>query len=276
MLTSLLIAAFQASTPLPPVSELLDCAREADITLVAAHRAGGFAPGIPENSLAGFREAARLGAAFVEVDLMETSDGEIILMHDRTLDRTTTGEGEVADHTLAELRTLHLLDSAGRRTHERIPTLEDTFAAARELGIYIELDLKGIAPERAAWLVAEAGMETQTIIIVYDVADADPIQAISTDIGISLPFIDRNEVLNSDLDFDPLISWVGYGVPDARTEYFLSGQNIETAMHDFPGEREGTIDYAFIDERHIELLASDDPEAALAVFGRWDLYCPLN
>ncbi|WP_394693274.1 glycerophosphodiester phosphodiesterase family protein [Hyphobacterium sp.] len=276
-LTSALLAfSLQAGPPLPPVSDLLDCAREADATLVAVHRAGGFAPGIPENSLAGLRRSAELGAAFAEIDLRETADGHIVLMHDSTLDRTTTGSGEVSAMTLAELSEIRLLDAQGRRTRERIPTLEDAFTTAREAGIYLELDLKGIDPARAAQLAVDAGMAQQSLIIVYDVALADPVQAVSTEIGISLPFTDHYTVLNSELDIDPLISWVGRGVPDARTEAFLTGQTIETAMHDFPGEAEGTIDYAFIDQMHVELLASDSPEAAVEAFGRWTLYCGID
>jgi len=119
----LLFLALQPSPGLMPVSTLLDCAREAEATLVAVHRAGGFEPGIAENSLSGLRRAAELGAAFAEVDLRETADGEIILMHDATLDRTTTGAGNVRDHTLAELQDLFLVDAAGHRTADHIPTL---------------------------------------------------------------------------------------------------------------------------------------------------------
>lgn len=268
------LAGLGAGPDLPPVSALLDCARETDITLVAAHRAGGFASGVPENSLAGIRAAAELGAAFAEVDLRETADGEIVLMHDVTLDRTTTGTGAVSDYTLDQLRQFFVVDLNGTETGEPIPTLEDAFATAREAGIYLELDLKGISPERAAQIVRDANMSAHSIIIVYDADDAAPIQAVSREIGISLPFADRERVLNSELDFSPLVSWMGRGIPDARTEAFLTGQGIETAMHDFPGERDGTIDYAFIDAMHIELLASDDPAAAVEVLGSWRGVCP--
>lgn len=272
----LFVLALQSTPGLMPVSALLDCAREADVTLVAVHRGGGFEPGIAENSLSGLRRAAELGAAFAEIDLRETADGEIVLMHDTTLDRTTTGEGPVGDHTLENLRGFNLVDGEGHRTADRIPTLDEAFAVAREAGLYLELDLKGLSPARAAGLALEAGMASQSLIIVYDVEDAGSVQAVSTDIGISLPFTDRDVVLNSELQFSSLLAWAGHGLPDARTEAFLTGQGIETAIHDFPAEADGTIDYAFIDRMHIELLASDDPEAAIRVFGRWEAYCRVN
>jgi len=273
---SAIILGLQAGPVLMPVADLLDCAREADATLVAVHRAGGFAPGIAENSISGIRRAAEMGAAFAEIDLRVTADGEIVLMHDATLERTTTGRGEVSDHTLAELRQYFLEDSGGRRTIDRIPTLSEAFAAAEAVGLYLELDLKGVAPENATQLAIEASMANRVLIIVHNVEDAAIIQSVSADIGISLPFTDRDVVLNSELDFGSLLAWAGYGIPDARTEAFLTGQQIETAMHDFPGEANGRIDYAFIDQMHVEVLASDNPEAAVAVFGPYRAYCRPN
>lgn len=273
-LTSVVLAfALQTGPAMLPVADLLDCAREADATLVAVHRAGGFAPGIPENSLAGIRRAAELGAAFAEIDIRQTADGECVLMHDATLERTTTGEGRLNALALTELRRLHLRDNAGRITVERIPTLMEALLLARESGIYLELDLKEIEPEQAARIVHEAGLAPYNLIIVYDVESAGPIQAISTEIGISLPFTDRDVVLNSELEFSSLLAWAGRGVPDARTEAFLTGQQIETAAHDFPAEADGTIDYAFIDQMHLELLASDNPSEAVEAFGHFALYC---
>lgn len=273
-LTSVILAfALQTGPAMLPVADLLDCAREADATLVAVHRSGGFEPGIPENSLAGIRRAAELGAAFAEIDIRQTADGEYVLMHDATLDRTTTGEGDLNALTLTELRSLYLRDNGGRITVERIPTLMEALTLARESGIYLELDLKEMDPEQAARIVQGAGLAPYNLIIVYDVENAGPIQAVSTEIGISLPFTDHYEVLNSELDFSGLISWVGRGVPNARTEAFLTGQTIETAMHDFPGEADGTIDYAFIDQMHVELLASDNPSEAVEAFGHYALYC---
>jgi glycerophosphoryl diester phosphodiesterase len=273
---SAIFLGLQSGPALMPVADLLDCAREADATLVAVHRAGGFAPGIAENSISGIQRAAEMGAAFAEIDLRLTADGELVLMHDATLERTTTGRGAVSDHTFAELRQYFLEDSGGRRTVDRIPTLSEAFAAAESTGLYLELDLKGVAPDYVARLLVEAGVADRVLIIVHNAEDAAAIQSVSTDIGISLPFTDRDVVLNSELDFGPLLAWAGYGIPDARTEAFLTGQQIETAMHDFPGEANGRIDYAFIDQMHVEVLASDNPEAAVAVFGPYWAYCRPN
>jgi glycerophosphoryl diester phosphodiesterase len=91
---------------------------------VGAHRGG--AAHRPENTLAAFREAVRLGAQMVELDLRRSGDGAIVVMHDATVDRTTDGCGAVSDLSLAELRRL----DAGRHfgpayRGERVPSLEE-------------------------------------------------------------------------------------------------------------------------------------------------------
>src|SRR3989304_8217888 len=88
-------------------------------TLLAAHRGG--AQLWPENSLFAFRNAIALGANFLEFDVHLSRDGQGVVIHDPTLERTTTGTGAVSDRTLAELRTLRLKDRGGKVTTEALP-----------------------------------------------------------------------------------------------------------------------------------------------------------
>lgn len=91
---------------------------------VAAHR--GFCAKFPENTMLAFREAVKLGVDQIETDVRITRDGELVLIHDATLERTTNGSGKVCDYTLAELK---LLD-AGRG--EQIPTLRELFELVKD------------------------------------------------------------------------------------------------------------------------------------------------
>jgi glycerophosphoryl diester phosphodiesterase len=74
---------------------------EARVPLISAHR-GGPRKGFPENCIATFENTLRHTHALLEVDPRYTKDGVIVLMHDATLERTTTGAGKVSDHTLAQ------------------------------------------------------------------------------------------------------------------------------------------------------------------------------
>jgi glycerophosphoryl diester phosphodiesterase len=108
-------------------------------TQIVCHRgANAFAP---ENTLAAARLSFDQGAHYVEIDVRPTADGEIVVLHDPTLDRTTNGTGEITSHTLATLETL----SAGSwfspfYSDQTIPTLAQAIALARSYGrkLYIE------------------------------------------------------------------------------------------------------------------------------------------
>ena len=91
--------------------------------LVVAHR--GDWRYAPENSLAAIAHSIEQGADVVELDVQKTKDGKLILMHDATLDRTTTGTGRVCDWTLDSIKTLFLRNGAALRTKHRVPTLEE-------------------------------------------------------------------------------------------------------------------------------------------------------
>ena len=91
--------------------------------LVVAHR--GDWRYAPENSLAAIAHSIEQGADVVELDVQKTKDGKLILMHDATLDRTTTGTGRVCDWILDSIKTLFLRNGAALRTKHRVPTLEE-------------------------------------------------------------------------------------------------------------------------------------------------------
>jgi len=108
----------------------------------AAHRGGALL--WPENSLLAFRNALAMGVDYLELDVHLSRDGEVVVIHDPTLDRTTTGTGPVRDRTLAELQALRLKDSAGAAIAEPVPTLDQVVALAvagkRQMLLEIKVD----------------------------------------------------------------------------------------------------------------------------------------
>jgi glycerophosphoryl diester phosphodiesterase len=108
---------------------------------ITGHRgAAGLAP---ENTLSAFRKAIELNLDGVEFDIQRASDGEIVVFHDETLDRTTTGTGELKDFTLDELRKL----DAGywfdpRFQGEPIPTLKEVFELLKPSDLILHIELK--------------------------------------------------------------------------------------------------------------------------------------
>ena len=106
---------------LPALAVVLAASAGAPATRVAAHRGG--AALWPENSLLAFRSALALGVDALELDLHLTADGEVVVLHDPTLERTSTGRGAVRDTMLADLASVRLKTPEGAATAERVPTL---------------------------------------------------------------------------------------------------------------------------------------------------------
>jgi len=112
---------------------------------VIAHR--GASGQAPENTLAAFQKAIELGANYVELDVHLSKDGEVIVIHDATLDRTTNGIGKVNEKSLAELQQLNASKLfAEKYPDERIPLLDEALKLTKSkaiLLIEIKADAEG-------------------------------------------------------------------------------------------------------------------------------------
>ena len=141
---------------------------------VAAHRGG--AQLWPENSLLAFRNALALGVDLVETDVHLTADGEVVVIHDPTLDRTTTGHGPVRDVKLADLLGVRLKAADGSVTGEHLPTLRELLDLLRPSSAHLLLEIKvgaGRQPypgieEKALGLVRDAGLLERVSIMAFE------------------------------------------------------------------------------------------------------------
>jgi glycerophosphoryl diester phosphodiesterase len=144
-------------------------------TLVAAHRGG--AALWPENSLLAFRESLALGVDALELDLHMTADGEIVVLHDPTLERTTTARGGVRDLKLVELAGVRLKARDGAVTDERIPTFAQVLDLAALASVELLPEIKVDAnrqrydgiEETVLALVRARGLQARTTIQAFQV-----------------------------------------------------------------------------------------------------------
>src|SRR5699024_836382 len=105
---------------------------------ISAHRGAHVVA--PENSSESIKQAGLLGYGFVEIDIQETKDEQYVLMHDSTIDRTTTGSGEVEDLTLEEIKKESLINENGKETNYEVPTLSEALNAAEEYNVGVNFD----------------------------------------------------------------------------------------------------------------------------------------
>ena len=138
--------------------------------LICAHR--GRSGVFPENTIAAFEAAIELGVDFLELDVRRTADGEIICLHDPTVDRTTDGSGELSSLTLAEVQALDAGAWKGaEHAGARIPLLREVVEViAPRLVVDIEIKQRGIA-EQVAQIVQETGALRRVTVVSFDFDD---------------------------------------------------------------------------------------------------------
>ena len=109
-------------------------------TKVWAHRgASGYAP---ENTLDAFRIAAEMGADGIELDVQMTKDGELVVIHDETIDRVSDGRGYVKDYTYAELKQFNFNKTHPEFEKEQLPTLEQVYLLIKPTNLIVNVEIK--------------------------------------------------------------------------------------------------------------------------------------
>src|SRR5712692_11797000 len=136
--------------------------------LAIAHR--GASSYAPENTIAAFDLALQIGVRHIELDVHETQDGHLVVIHDDTVDRTTNGTGPVAHHTLEALQALDVGAWFGSAfVGERMPTFA-TVLARYKRRLHIHTELKGCTAhlaQRTADLVRAYGMVEEVTITSF-------------------------------------------------------------------------------------------------------------
>lgn len=136
-------------------------------TLIVAHR-GGLDGGFPENTLPAFQHAQRSGVQFVELDLRATADAEVVVLHDRSVNRTTNGWGLIQEMSLADAQALDAGDN------NSIPTLQEVLTWAFPLDLSLLLDVKRglhLQHDKIVDAVIQAGLEHRVLFGVRSLTD---------------------------------------------------------------------------------------------------------
>lgn len=155
------------------------------VVWVAAHRANTGEGIYPENSLGAINACIEHGVDIIEIDVRESEDGEMVIIHDNTLDRTTNGKGKVSDFSYEALKKLNLMHQ-GQVTSYRIPTLEEVLALAKgKIRIDLDVKLTDITSyKRIADAVYKHGMADEVFLFLYDTNEISRVKALVGDIQI--------------------------------------------------------------------------------------------
>lgn len=150
----------------------------------------------PENTLPAFRLAHELGADGIELDVQLTSDGRVVVLHDETLDRTTSGWGPVVHRTLDEVHALDASYGMSGFADAHVPTLEEVLEVIGPTGMTINIELKNsVEPypglEQAVLaLVDAAGLAEQVVYSTFNHISATAIARSTQPSRVGLLFED--------------------------------------------------------------------------------------
>jgi glycerophosphoryl diester phosphodiesterase len=265
-------AAATFSSPTLSLPEYFDCLRENNGMVIAAHR-GGPDTGYPENAIETFQHGFDQGIRVFEIDIAETRDGVLTLMHDDRLNRTTTGRGYVSDTDWETMSGLELEDNDGRRTGFHPPKFTDVLLWAKKTGAVLELDKKPTTSFRnIAAAVKAAGAQENVIFISYNDDQAAEIAAIDPGFMMTASaFGDRDVAKLEDrgVDRTRLIGWTGTDTPKPAAWARLEQVGVEPAFGTLGrvGDRLDDIyladgdasEYDNLAGEGLVLLATDEP-----------------
>lgn len=259
-----------------------DCLEAEGLTLISAHRGGPY-PGYPENALETMAAILQQVPAIMEIDVAASADGVHYLMHDRTLERTTNGEGGADTLSWREISSLRLRDKDRRLTSFAPPRFDDTLAWAKGRTI-LQIDFKPSASyEAVANEVHAQNAEDRVILIAYSLGSARKLHRLLPDAMISLSLESQSELnraVAEGLPTNRLMGFTGIETPRDRLFSLLNDRNVEVIFGTLGGgasidneiARNGTEEhYAEIARKGVDIIATDRPleaHAALVAAGQ--------
>ncbi|MFN3432267.1 MAG: glycerophosphodiester phosphodiesterase [Candidatus Sericytochromatia bacterium] len=153
---------------------------------VIAHR--GYSKVAPENTLAAFKAAIDADADVLEIDVQRTKDGQLVVIHDHDVERTTDGKGEVEDMTLEQIKQL---DAGGwfgpAFVGERVPTLDEVLSLAKGRA-NVMIEIKGrkapLVPPLVAQSLSRFGMAQDVIVSSFYYGPLESMRVLTPNLSI--------------------------------------------------------------------------------------------
>lgn len=196
--------------------------------IISGHR-GGMLPYYPENSIEAMEKTLTLLPSFFEIDPQLTKDSVMVLMHDLTLDRTTTMKGKVKDYTYKELTKARLIDREGNITNYRIPTLEKALEWGKDKTVF-NLDNKNIPWQKYVDLL-RLKRYSNILLSVRSMKEAlfyyERLDSVMLCVAIKNQQ-DLNDFIATKIPFDRLVAYVGYTMTseNAHVYKYLREQGV--------------------------------------------------
>lgn len=189
------------------------------IPKISVHRGGKAIQNYPENCLETLQFVSDSINAIYEIDVAKTKDGKLVLMHDNSLDRTTTGTGLVKNIDYADLQKLYLVDDFGNQTNFKVPLFKDVLRWSIANNVVLTVDIKRSVPQKEVIdLIKEENAEDNSIIITYNLEQSKSAYALAPNLLLSVSARNEKELnglLNSEIPTKNMIAFTGTRLSDA-------------------------------------------------------------
>jgi glycerophosphoryl diester phosphodiesterase len=201
--------------------------------MISSHRGGGDIPGYPENCIESFEFLASKIPTIIECDIEITKDSVLMMMHDNSLDRTTTGKGKIIAQNWDEIKDLKLKDNAGTLTTFKIPKLEEVIKWGKNKVIF-GLDVKRNTPyKKVVAMVKSLHAQDYCMIIVYDEKQAKKVYDLDPNLMISVTVRDLKEYerhKSAGIPDKNMVAFIGTREPNKEFNDFLHKKGICTIL----------------------------------------------
>ena len=242
---------------------------------ISVHRGGKGLLNYPENCLETIQYINDSISAIYEVDIAQTKDGKLVLMHDNSIDRTTSGSGLVSNMTYKELQRFNLLDEFGNETNFKIPLFEDVLKWCKQNNVILTIDLKrSVSQKTVVKAIREAKAEDISIIITYDIDQAKTAYDLAPDLLLSVSARNNDEfdrLLKTNIPTNNMLAFTGTRLSEPSLYKRLHEKNIVCMLGtlgnlDGQAKARGDKLYQVWKNIGVDVIATDSPfEAFTAI-----------
>jgi len=181
--------------------------------IISVHRGGKGLRNYPENCIETMSYIKDSINAMFEVDVAETKDGKLVLMHDRSVTRTTTGQGLVNGLNYNDLKSFYLVDDFGNVTPYRVPLFTDVLEWAKRQNIILSVDIKrSTTQSKVIKAIEKAKAEDYCILITYTLQQAKHAHGLAPGLLLSVPARNETELkrlLQAEIPVHQMVAFTG-------------------------------------------------------------------
>lgn len=244
---------------------------------ISVHRGGKGLLHYPENCLETIMYVSDSIPAIFEIDVAQTKDGKLILMHDNSINRTTNGEGLVTNLTYKELKDYVLVDDFGNKTPFKIPLLAEVLEWCKTEGIIVTVDIKrSVKQSTVLDVIRNAKAEDICILITYDVEQAVSAYNMAPELLLSVSARNKSEferLLETNIPTANMLAFTGTRLSDASLYKALHEKGILCmlgSLGNLDGQAQARGNYLYNTwlDLGIDILATDRPFDAFSAINK--------